>query len=79
MTYTVNATIELAPGAEPKLDALAEQLGLSSKRDLFVPALELLHWAVEEVRKGKAIASYDRANKEATVVTLPVFTHIQAA
>jgi hypothetical protein len=44
-----------------ELDALADQCGLGTRKELFNNALSLFEWAIREVSHGRIIASVDEA------------------
>ena len=45
---------------------------LKTRKDLFDNAMTLFEWAVEEVRKGNRIASYNKDTDHVEIVRFPV-------
>ncbi len=51
--------IDLPPRQKDTFNNLMEHCKFGSRKDLFNAALTILHWATEEISKGRKIASYD--------------------
>jgi hypothetical protein len=63
--------IDFARSRVAELDELAERCGLKTRKDLINNALTLFEWAVEEVSKGRVVASVDEKEEKYREVTLP--------
>jgi hypothetical protein len=55
-----------------ELDQLMTFCDLKTRKELFDNAMTLFEWAVQEVRAGNEIASYNRSTEHVEVVRLPV-------
>lgn len=60
------------------LDEIAEQGGLTTRKDLINNALTLLNWAVREVKRGRTIASVDERTQRFTELQMPMLDAIAA-
>jgi hypothetical protein len=63
---------DLLPDRLAELDQLMAFCDLKTRKDLFDNAMTLFEWAVQEVRTGKEIASYNRSTDHVEVVRFPV-------
>ena len=63
---------DLLPERIAEFDQLMSYCDLGTRKDLFDNAMTLFEWAINEVRGGKDIASYDRDRDKVEVVRLPV-------
>lgn len=63
--------LDLAPSQMERLNWLMNACDLETRKDLFNTALSLLEWSVDEVRKGRVIASVDREAKHIVEITMP--------
>ena len=63
---------DLLPERVRELDQLMVFCDLKTRRDLFDNAMTLFEWAVEEVRSGNQIASYNKKTDDVDIVRLPV-------
>lgn len=63
---------DVHPDRVAELDQLMVFCDLRTRKDLFDNAMTLFEWAVDEVRKGNQIASYDRGSDHVEIVRLPV-------
>ena len=53
------------------LDRLMADMGISERKILFNIALSLLDWANEQKKRGRVIASVDKANQSYEELVLP--------
>jgi hypothetical protein len=63
---------DLLPERIAEMDQVMIYCDLRTRKDLFDNAMTLFEWAVEEVRKGNKIASYNRDTDHVEVVRFPV-------
>jgi hypothetical protein len=71
----VRFQLDLSP---EQMDRIAELMGvcdLSSRKDLFNNAMSLFEWAVDEVRKGNIIASYNVEANQYVELRMPALSH----
>ncbi|MBM3261490.1 hypothetical protein FJY93_03665 [Candidatus Kaiserbacteria bacterium] len=61
---------DILPEQVKRFNQLISFCELRTRKDLFDNAMTLFEWAVEEVRKGKCIASYDREADRVEIVKL---------
>lgn len=59
-------------GRLAEFDQLMDFCDLKTRKDLFDNAMTLFEWAVQEVRQGNEIASYNRGSDHVEVVRFPV-------
>ncbi|MEP3666058.1 MAG: hypothetical protein ABJN42_04900 [Roseibium sp.] len=59
------------------MDAMAAECQLEKTSDVFVNAMALMKWAVEETRKGRNIASYDRDNDQLELVKMDALANVK--
>jgi len=71
MAGWVKFSFEMKPENSDRIEELARQVGVT-KMQIFNNALSLLDWAVEEVKKGRVIASVDEENKKYKKILLPL-------
>jgi hypothetical protein len=69
---TRRVQLDLLPERLAEFDQLMAFCGLSARKDLFDNAMTLFEWAVQEIRDGKQIASYDKKTEHIEVIRLPV-------
>jgi hypothetical protein len=77
MSITAKSTerrvqFDVLPERLAEFDQLMTFCDLKTRRDLFDQAMTLFEWAVQEVRSGKEIASYQRSTDTIEVVRFPV-------
>jgi len=64
--------VELSSDRLAEFDRLMAFCDLKTRKDLFDNSMTLFEWAVEEVRAGNEIASYNRDTDHVEVVRFPV-------
>lgn len=57
------------------IDKSMEASGVVSRQDHFNNALTIFEWAIEEVSKGRLIASVDEENKKYSELVMPALTY----
>lgn len=70
--------IELDEKQMKELQALMDEGGVRTKRELFNIALSLLKWAVRQRKAGRTIASIDEATDQYRELDMPILSEIQA-
>jgi hypothetical protein len=73
MSEVVRWQLDMPVQRAKELDALEEQYGFSSRKDLMNTALSLLQWAIEEVKGGRILASVDEKTQRYKELVLPAF------
>jgi hypothetical protein len=63
---------DVLPERIAELDHMMIVCGMNTRKELFDNATTLFEWAVDEVRKGRQIASYDRNTDNVEIIRLPV-------
>ena len=63
---------DLLPHRLAAFDQLMEFCDLHTRKDLFNNAMTLFEWAVQEVRAGRKVASYDNGSDHVEIVRFPV-------
>lgn len=66
--------IDLTKNRAAALDTLMKRGDISTKKELFNYAINLLEWAVKEAEKGNIIASVNEKDGRYTELQMPVFT-----
>jgi len=66
------------PDKAKELDALMDETGIQSKKELFNNALTLLKWAIKETRQGNSIASVDEKHGKYRELQMPILSHSAA-
>lgn len=69
---TTRVQIEFSEREVEKLEWIMHVCEIKTRKDLFNNALTLLDWAVNEVGKGRKLASCDDASQERTILTMPI-------
>jgi len=64
--------LELPEDDVIELKALMADAHIETYKELFSNALTLLHWAVQEVRTGRIIASVDEQNAKYKELAMPI-------
>jgi hypothetical protein len=59
MSAPVRVQLDMPAEKVAALDELARAAGLATRKELFSNALTLLDWAVQQVQRGRTIASVD--------------------
>jgi metal-responsive CopG/Arc/MetJ family transcriptional regulator len=67
----VRIQLDMPDDRVKELDALMEQTGVSTRKELFNNALTLFEWAVREKRLGHVIASVDEGAKKMKELVMP--------
>jgi metal-responsive CopG/Arc/MetJ family transcriptional regulator len=70
----VRFQIDLSSKLVTELDELMELCDIPTKRDLVNNALTLLRWAVDEVRRGRTIASVNETEQRYRELSMPILT-----
>jgi hypothetical protein len=73
----IRLQLRLSDTAENLFNAMKKALGTAPK-DVILDALALLHFAINEVRKGREIGSYDPAKREFTAWTTASLEGVKA-
>lgn len=60
-----------------ELEALMDEGGISTKKDLLNNALTLFEWAVHEVKQGNTIAAVNESEKRYREITMPSFRNLR--
>jgi hypothetical protein len=55
-----------------RLEALMEEAGIKTMKDLLNNALTLLEWSLKETRSGRIIASVDESNRQYKQLGMPI-------
>jgi len=63
--------LDLSPASIERMNRSMHVCDLETRKDLFNNALSLFDWAVEEVMKGRVIASLDEKDKYYTKMAMP--------
>ena len=63
--------LDLSPTSIERMNRSMHVCDLETRKDLFNSALSLFDWAVEEVMKGRVIASLDEQDKHYTKMAMP--------
>ncbi len=63
---------DVLPERLAEYDQLMSFCDIKGRRDLFEHAMTLFEWAVNEVRSGNEIASYNRETDNVEIVRFPV-------
>jgi hypothetical protein len=70
--------LELPEAQVQQLEALMEECGIETKKELFNTALTLLRWTISERKKGRIIAAVDEQNMKYKELDIPAFAVIQS-
>lgn len=68
---------EITPEALARLEELRQEAGISTKKELLNNALTLLHWAVEQRRKGCVVTSFNEGTKSQVELSMPILDKIK--
>ena len=68
--------IELPEENVKEIKALMEEAGIDTYKELFSNALGLLYWAVQEVKRGRAIASIDEEQEKYKELVMPLLQNV---
>ena len=74
----IRIQFELSEDKVRELEALMEETGIRTKKDLINNALTLLEWAIQEKKAGRSIASIDEQEKLYKEITLPILSAVSA-
>ena len=61
---TIRWQIDVPEDRDKEIEALMNECGISTRKELFNNAVTLLKWAIEEKRKGRIIASVEEEGKK---------------
>jgi len=65
---------ELSENKLLELEALMEETGVKTKKDILNNALSFLDWAIKERKNGRIIASVDEENQKYKEIIMPILT-----
>jgi hypothetical protein len=65
--------IDLSQERFEKFNQMMNDCNLDTKKDLFNNALTLLAWAIEELKAGNHIASYNKGTGDIETIHMPIF------
>lgn len=69
--------IDLSDERMAAFDALIDEGGLKTRKDVFDYAMSILHWAVNGAREGMELAMVDQARKDITILRTPMLDHVK--
>lgn len=75
----VRFQLDLSPGQATRFDQLVIDCELGSRKELFNAAMTLFNWAVQEVQKGRRVASYDEKTDEVEKVHFLALSNLSEA
>jgi hypothetical protein len=75
----VRFQLDLSPSQAARFDQLVLDCDFGSRKELFSTAMTLFNWAVQEVQKGRRVASYDETTDEVEKVHFPALSNLQGA
>jgi metal-responsive CopG/Arc/MetJ family transcriptional regulator len=75
----VRIQLDLPDERVKELDSLMDEVGVSTRKDLFNNALTLFEWAVDEKRAGRTIASIDDVEKRYKELVMPALETVTAS
>jgi hypothetical protein len=79
MEEKMRLQLELSEARVRVLDALMEDCGITTRKDLFNNALAMLEWAVKERKRGNIIASVNENEQKYRELQMPIFAEIAAS
>jgi len=65
---------ELSENKLLELEALMEETGVKTKKDILNNALSFLDWAIKGRKNGRIIASVDEENQKYKEIIMPILT-----
>jgi hypothetical protein len=68
--------LELPEEHVREIKALMEEAHVDTYKELFSNALGLLHWAVEEVKRGRVIGSIDEESDRYKELVMPMLQNL---
>lgn len=68
---------EMSEEKVKELEALMEEGGVRTKKDLFNNALTLLEWSLRERKAGRIIASVDEKEKRYKEIEMPILSAVR--
>lgn len=74
----VQLQLDIPQARLAELHRLRELAGFDSLRELFSNSLTLLHWAVDQRRQGRSIASVDEEQQTWRELHMPFFDKVAA-
>ena len=72
-------TFEVSEEREKRIQELMKQTGARTRAELLNYALSLYDWAVSEASRGKAVASFDKKEKQINELEMPPFSEARRA
>jgi hypothetical protein len=72
----VRIQFEMPEDKAKELDALMNEIGVQTKKDLFNNALTLLKWAIKETKRRRSIASVDEKNGKYRELQMPALSNV---
>ena len=78
VSITMRIQLELPEDNVRELKALMAKAHIETYKELFGNALTILHWAVHEVEKGRALGSIDEENETYKELVMPILQTIAA-
>ncbi len=73
----IRIQFELPEEKVKELQALMDEAGIATRKDLFNNALTLFEWALKECRSGRTIASVDEHNKKYKELVMPALLAVR--
>ncbi len=70
---TTRVQLDFSPNAIERINKAMALCELQTRKELFNNALSLFDWAIEELTKGRIIASLDEDGKHYTKLVMPAF------
>jgi len=70
---------ELSADKFEELEALRDELKVTTKKDLFNNALTLLEWVVEQKKNGRTIAAVDEKKNSYKELVMPIFSALSGS
>jgi hypothetical protein len=74
----VRIQLELPEEDVTEIKGLMREAHIDTYKELFSNALTLLHWAVEQVRQGRTIASMDESQEKYKELAMPILQKAKA-
>jgi hypothetical protein len=70
--------LELPEEDVMEIKSLMEEAHIGTYKDLFSNALTLLHWAVEQVRLGRSVASINESEGKYKELAMPILRAVKS-
>ena len=68
---------EVSEDEAKNIEALIEECGMRTKKELLTNALTLLKWSIEEVASRRIIVSMDKQNTEHKELVMPWMSNVK--